>query len=93
MTFKQRLRFYLVGLLFIIFVICFSECHNRAYNAWNGPFHLNLDEFITHWKIYSGNTSRERSLLSGLISFDKEYLQIELDEDKIDENPVDLTAD
>jgi hypothetical protein len=83
----NHFKFKCLFLFFIIFVICFFECHNRVYNAWNGPFHLNLDEFITHWKVYNGNISIERSLLSGLISFDKEYLQIELGEDKIDENP------
>ena len=60
----------------------FFQCPNRIYNAWKGPFHLNLEEFITHWDLYSGNTSTER-----WFSLEKEYLQIELGEDKIDDDP------
>jgi len=74
-----------------IFIFYFSECRNRIYNAWDGPFHLNLEKFITYWKIYGGNLSIERSLLSSLISFDKEYLQIEFGEDKIDDNPLNIS--
>jgi hypothetical protein len=84
---SHRLKSQSVFLLVLVFLFCFFQCPNRVYNAWAGPFHLNLDEFITHWNIFSGNMSIERSLLSGLFSLDKEYLQIELGEDKINDNP------
>ncbi|CAF1208720.1 unnamed protein product, partial [Rotaria sordida] len=74
----------------LIPILCFLKCHTRIYNAWVGPFHLNLDSFIEHWKIYSGDLEIERSFLVGLFSFDKEYLQIELGENQIDNDTYNM---
>ncbi len=85
--YSDRLKHKCLFFLFTIFFLCLIQCHTRVYNSWAGPFHLNLDEFITHWKVYSGNISIERSFLSNFFSLDKEYLQIELGENQIDDNP------
>jgi hypothetical protein len=82
----DRLKYKCLYLVITVFLLCFFQCHTRIYNSWFGPFQLTRDEFITHWNIYSGNVSRERTLLSGLFSLDKEYMQIELGEDKINMN-------
>lgn len=86
----HRLKIKSFCLLFTIILLCLSQCHTHVYNALNGPFHLNLTEFITHWYIYNGNVSVERSFLSNLFLLEKKYLQIELGENKIDENLKDV---
>ncbi len=72
-------------LLLIFSILCVFQYPNRIYNAWHGPFHLNLNEFITHWNVYSGNAAA-----GSWFSFNEEYLQIELGEDKIDVNPKNI---
>ncbi|CAF0821707.1 unnamed protein product [Rotaria sordida] len=56
------------------------------YNAWMGPFHTNLDQFAIRFKTYTGLRYDIRSVFSYWLSFDHEYLQIELGEDMIDQN-------
>ncbi|CAF1047423.1 unnamed protein product [Rotaria sordida] len=85
-----HLKYKCIFLLLLIPILCFLKCHTRIYNAWVGPFHLNLDSFIEHWKIYSGDLEIERSFLVGLFSFDKEYLQIELGENQIDNDTYNM---
>lgn len=83
----RRLKSKCLFLLLLMLILCFFKCHVHIYNAWMGPFHLNLDQFIKHWKIYSGVIDTERSILTYLFPFDKEYLQIELGENHIDHDP------
>ncbi|CAF1070047.1 unnamed protein product [Rotaria sordida] len=85
-----HLKYKCIFLLLLIPILCFLKCHTRIYNAWVGPFHLNLDSFIEHWKIYSGDLEIERSFLVGLFSFDKEYLQIELGENQINNDTYNM---
>ncbi|CAF1339181.1 unnamed protein product [Rotaria sp. Silwood1] len=71
--------------------ICFFglilfQCHKRIYNAWMGPFHINLDQFATELKTYTEFRYNTRPFFSRWFSFDYEYLQIELDEDMIDQD-------
>ena len=86
---RLKYRFRLV-LLILLPLLCFFECHNRIYNAWFGPFHLTDEQFIEQWKIYTGAVQLERSLLAGLLSLEREYLQIELGENQIENDPKQL---
>ena len=81
----QPLKFrFAIGLCIFLPLLCFFECHNQIYNSWFGPFHFTRDDFVQQWDIYRGDVPTERSLLVGLLSFEKEYLHIELGENVID---------
>ncbi|CAF0939287.1 unnamed protein product [Rotaria sordida] len=77
--------------IFSYLPICFLglllfQCHSRIYNAWIGPFPINLDQFATQFKTYTGLQYDTRHFLSRWFSFDREYFQIELGEDIIDQD-------
>ncbi|CAF3112485.1 unnamed protein product [Rotaria sp. Silwood2] len=71
--------------------ICFLglilfQCPNQIYNAWLGPFHINLDQIATQFKTHTELRYDARSVLYRWFSLDHEYLQIELGEDMIDQD-------
>ncbi|CAF1088516.1 unnamed protein product [Rotaria sordida] len=77
--------------IFSYLPICFLglllfQCHSRIYNAWIGPFPINLDQFATQFKTYTGLQYDTRHFLFRWFSFDREYFQIELGEDIIDQD-------
>ncbi|CAF3193209.1 unnamed protein product [Rotaria sp. Silwood2] len=68
------------------FVLLVFQFHNRFYNAWKGPFHMNLDEFTRQLKSYTELEYDTRSIFSCWFSFRHEYVQLELGEDMIEQN-------
>lgn len=73
------------GRLFIyLLVLMIFQCPNRVYNAWMGPFPMNLNQFQNHLET-NYNLFGYRSFFSfRWLSFQPEYIQIEFDEEVID---------
>ncbi|CAF3776171.1 unnamed protein product [Rotaria socialis] len=71
--------------VFYIAILLIFQCCNRVYNAWKGPFPMNLNQFRNHLKT-NYNLFGYNSLFSfRWLYFQPDYLQIELDENVIDE--------
>lgn len=74
--------------LFIYFILLLVfQCHNLLYNSWNGPFSKNREEFRNHLETNYNLFGYEYLLSFRWLFFEHEYIQIELGEDTIDQNP------
>ncbi|CAF4141615.1 unnamed protein product, partial [Rotaria sp. Silwood2] len=73
--FKCILKVFKTQLIYLTVLVIF-QCHNQLYNAWKGPFPMNLNQFQNH---LHGSYYIFSSLL-----FQPEFIQIEVGEDNID---------
>ncbi|CAF3796000.1 unnamed protein product [Rotaria sordida] len=73
--------------LFLYFVVLLIfQCHNRVYNAWEGPFPMDLYQFRNHLNM-NYNLFGFKSFFSfRWFLFQPEYIQIELGKNVIDQS-------
>ncbi|CAF1233639.1 unnamed protein product [Rotaria magnacalcarata] len=77
----------ILGIQFFVsfFLLSTFQCPNKVYNAWKGPFTMNLNQFQDHletnYKILD-----YKSFALRLFFFELEYVQIELGKNAINES-------
>ncbi|CAF0960035.1 unnamed protein product [Rotaria sordida] len=75
-----------ISLFFYFVVLLIFQCHNRVYNAWEGPFPMDLYQFRNHLNM-NYNLFGFKSFFSfRWFLFQPEYIQIELGKNVIDQS-------
>ncbi|CAF1049241.1 unnamed protein product [Rotaria sordida] len=75
-----------ITLFFYFVVLLIFQCHNRVYNAWEGPFPMDLYQFRNHLNM-NYNLFGFKSFFSfRWFLFQPEYIQIELGKNVIDQS-------
>lgn len=74
-----------IYLLITIFTLYITGCHTRVYNALVGPFHLTIEEFTKYLDDHNGLNFDEHPSKHSWFSFYREYLQIELGINQIEQ--------
>jgi hypothetical protein len=73
--------------LFIYFLgLLIFQCHNRVYNAWKGPFPMNLEQFRNHLETNYHLFGYKSLFSSRWFLFQPDYVQIELGKNTIDQS-------
>ncbi|CAF3517338.1 unnamed protein product [Rotaria socialis] len=84
-TLVKRTQILAIQFFVSFYVLSAFQCPNRVYNAWKGPFSMDLNQFQGHlaatYKILD-----YKAFLFRLFLFGPEYVQIELGKNAIDES-------
>ena len=75
-----------VDLFIYISILFIFQCPNRVYNAWNGPFPMNLNRFRHYLDTYYNPIDYHSYFPFHRYFLYREYIQVELGENVIDQN-------